>query len=332
VPLVSPSFAAPAVFPEVHDRGVAYLTEHFGVRVREYPTTRELGASPADRARDLMDAFSDNEVGAVMATIGGDDQIRVLAHLDADRMTASPKRFIGYSDNTNLHNFLFFAGVASFHGGSTLVHLARAGGPHPVSMESLRWALFGAGERTIEPQPTFSDVSPEWNDLATLDAETPRTEDPGWTWSGSTRSVTGPSWGGNMEVLVWQLGAQRWMLENSAYDGCVLILETSEEMPSATEVTRALRVMGERGLLQQFPAIVVAKPKAWNHSRRLSAPDREQFRNDQRDAVLDSIDQYNPDAVLVIGPDFGHTDPQFVLPYGGSLTIDGDARLMLATY
>ena len=30
--------------------------------------------------------------------------------------------------------------------------------------------------------------------------------------------------------------------------------------------------------------------------------------------------------------DFGHTDPQWVLPYGGLLTIDGPARRITAHY
>ena len=34
----------------------------------------------------------------------------------------------------------------------------------------------------------------------------------------------------------------------------MLFLETSEEMPSANEVYRILRNMGERGLLERFPA------------------------------------------------------------------------------
>lgn len=192
--------------------------------------------------------------------------------------------------------------------------------------------MFGAGPQVISPQSTFSDHSPEWRDLSTLEVATERAADPGWTWAGPATRITGPSWGGNLEVLMWQLGAQRWMLDVNAYEGCVLLLETSEEMPSATEVSRSLRVMGERGLLQQFPAVVVAKPKAWHHDRRTTVGERTTFRDDQRDAVLDTLAQYNPDAVVVIGPDFGHTDPQYVLPYGGTITVDGGQRVIVATY
>lgn len=74
-----------------------------------------------------MLAFEDDSITAVMATIGGDDQITVLRHLDPARMLAHPKRFLGYSDNTNLSNWLWFLGVGGVYGGSTSVHL----GPGP---------------------------------------------------------------------------------------------------------------------------------------------------------------------------------------------------------
>jgi muramoyltetrapeptide carboxypeptidase LdcA involved in peptidoglycan recycling len=41
---------------------------------------------------------------------------------------------------------------------------------------------------------------------------------------------------------------------------------------------------------------------------------------------------YNPDAVFVYGPDFGHTDPQSVLPYGGSMTVDGTSQRISVQY
>jgi len=41
---------------------------------------------------------------------------------------------------------------------------------------------------------------------------------------------------------------------------------------------------------------------------------------------------YHPDAMLVYGPDFGHTDPQYVLPYGGRMTVDGPSRRIIAHY
>jgi muramoyltetrapeptide carboxypeptidase LdcA involved in peptidoglycan recycling len=76
--------------------------------------------------------------------------------------------------------------------------------------------------------------------------------------------VEGPTWGGNLEILSWLLMADRCVQPNSSYRGAVLLIETSEELPSATEVYRILRNIGERGLLRQFAAIMVGRAKAWS--------------------------------------------------------------------
>jgi muramoyltetrapeptide carboxypeptidase LdcA involved in peptidoglycan recycling len=48
--------------------------------------------------------------------------------------------------------------------------------------------------------------------------------------------------------------------------------------------------------------------------------------------VLRALAAYHPAAMAVFGVDFGHTDPQWVLPYGGRLTVDGPARRIIAHY
>lgn len=332
IAVVSPSWAGPGVFPEVHEMGLRVLRETFQLDVVEYPSTRHVGSSARERARDVMSAFADPSIRAVMASIGGSDQITVLAHLDPQVFLENPKLFIGYSDNTNLLNWLWRLGIASYHGGSTLVHLARPGGVHPVFIESLRRALFTSETVDIEPVESFTDLQCEWEDLSTLVKPLPSTPESGWFWHNATKIVTGPSWGGNLEILHWNLAANRWILPNEEYEGCVLLLETSEEMPSSDEVFRMLRDAGERGLLAQFPAVVVAKPKAWHTGAMLNEEERAVFRDDQREAVLHALSIYNPEAMAVFGPDFGHTDPQYVVPYGGQMTIDGPSKRISASY
>lgn len=60
----------------------------------EFPTTRQLGATAEERAADLNAAFADPTIRAVLATIGGDDQITVTHRLDAGLVRADPKIFI----------------------------------------------------------------------------------------------------------------------------------------------------------------------------------------------------------------------------------------------
>src|ERR1022692_4049595 len=139
VAVVSPSTACPGMFPAVHEIGMRVLRDDLGLEPVEYPTTRQVGATPQARARDLMAAFADPSIRAVLATIGGDDQITVLPFLDPEVVQADPKPFAGYSDNTNLLNWLWNLGIVGYHGGSTMVHLARPGGTHPVSVDRRAW-------------------------------------------------------------------------------------------------------------------------------------------------------------------------------------------------
>lgn len=332
VAVLSPSFAAPAIGPAVHELAMRRIQDELGLVPVEYPTTRRLGATPEDRAADLHAAFADPSIRAVFATIGGDDSITVVPHLDPAVFRADPKPYFGYSDNTNVLNWLWFHGIPSYHGGSTQVHLGRAAALHPISVGSLRAALFDSGEVEVSAAEEFSEDEIDWNDPARLTWVAPTSPSDGWFWHRPDRVVTGPTWGGNLEILNWTLAVSRFVRPVEDYAGYVLMLETSEELPPAEEVFRILRNMGERGLLAQFPALLMGRPKAsFLHDVR-TAEQRVEYRAGQRAAVLRAFAAYNPDAMIVFDVDLGHTDPQWVLPYGGEMTVDGPNRRVIAHY
>ena len=52
---------------------------------------------------------------------------------------------------------------------------------------------------------------------------------------------------------------------------------------------------------------------------------RARYSDDQRAAVLRAMTEYAPEATVVFNVDFGHTDPQLVLPIGGRVRIDWDS-------
>src|SRR4051812_7225370 len=201
VAVVSPSYAAPASYPELHEQAMRRLQEDIGVEPVEFPTTRRLNAPAADRAADLMAAWADPDIRAVLATIGGDDQITVLPHLDPKPFLADPKPFLGYSDNTNLLNWLWTHGVPAFHGLSVMVQLGRGGGVEPATVESVRAALFTGGDLEIRPVDAFSDEEVEWTDPASLTRSPEPYPSPGRVWHQGDRVVTAPTWGGNLEIL-----------------------------------------------------------------------------------------------------------------------------------
>src|SRR5215218_1213587 len=91
VAVLSPSFAAAGAFPAVHEQALRRLTEVTGLIPVEYPTTRTIGASAQARAADVNAAFADPDIRALLAVLGGEDQITVVPHLDPDSATRDPK-------------------------------------------------------------------------------------------------------------------------------------------------------------------------------------------------------------------------------------------------
>jgi muramoyltetrapeptide carboxypeptidase LdcA involved in peptidoglycan recycling len=332
VAVLSPSFAAPGFAPEVHEQAMRRLVELTGLQPVEYPTTRRLGASAQDRAADLDDAFADPSIRAVLATVGGEDQITVVPHLDPALVRADPKPFLGYSDNTNLLSWLWGNGVAGFYGGSTQVHLGPGPAVDDVHLRSLRAALL-TGERLEVVEPGESeDVGRDWKDPAALTEHGDREPTEPWTWAGPARSVTGRTWGGCAEVVQWLLTAGRFPDDPSVLRGGVLLLETSEELIPARELGWIVRSLGERGLLAEVDAVMVARPPTSDLERRPTRQERADRRAEQRDVAVGTVQRYNPEAVVVVGVPFGHTRPQWILPYGGHVTVDGAAQRVWADY
>ncbi|HMZ23174.1 MAG TPA: LD-carboxypeptidase, partial [Blastocatellia bacterium] len=91
-------------------RGVAEL-ERLGFRARHradiLDKARYTAGSDARRAEELMQAFADPEIKAVWAARGGYGVMRILPLLDEALLRANPKIFIGYSDMTALHLYLY---------------------------------------------------------------------------------------------------------------------------------------------------------------------------------------------------------------------------------
>lgn len=332
IAVLSPSFAAAGAFPAVHEQAMHRLSEVTGLTPVEFPTTRQVGASPQARAADINAAFADPAIRAILSVIGGEDQITVIPHLDASLARRDPKPFLGTSDNTNLHHWLWANGVASFYGGSSQVHLGPGPGVDEIHARSLRAALL-TGETIELTEPGESeDYGIDWGDPRALTHFGEREPAEPWTWHGPARSVTGRTWGGCIEVIQWILAAGRFPFDPDVLHGGVLVIETSEELPPAREVGWILRSLGERGILAAVGAVLAARPPVSDFTRRPPAGERAGLRAEQRDVIVDVVGRYNPEAVVCTGIPFGHTRPQWIIPHGGVITVDGAARRVIADY
>ena len=308
------------------------LAEVTGLVPVEYPTTRAIGASAQARAADINAALADPSIRGILASVGGEDQITVIPHLDSRLPRADPKPFLGTSDNTNLHQWLWANGVASFYGGSSQVHLGPGPGVDDVHARSLRAALTTGGSLEVTDPGESEDVGIDWADPRALESSGEREVTEPWAWDGPTRSVTGRTWGGCLEVLQWILTAGRFPFDAAVLEGGVLLLETSEELLPAREVGWIVRSLGERGILGAAAAVLLARPPVSDFNRRPAREERSRLRAEQRDVVVELVARYNPQAVVCTGVPFGHTRPQWVLPHGGRVTVDGVKRRVHASY
>lgn len=108
VAIVSPASAAKL---ELVEAGAERLL-HFGYRPLLMPHALSRGplyyaGTAEQRVSDLHAAFADEEFDGLLCTRGGWGSAELLPRLDAELVRAHPKVFVGYSDHTSLHVWLW---------------------------------------------------------------------------------------------------------------------------------------------------------------------------------------------------------------------------------
>jgi muramoyltetrapeptide carboxypeptidase LdcA involved in peptidoglycan recycling len=148
VAVVTPCWGGPATFPARYEAGKRFLVDRFGLEVVE--TSHALAepdwidANPAARADDLMQAFYNPAIKGIIASIGGNDAVRLIPYIDLAVIRDNPKLFIGYSDLTVIHFGCLKAGLGTLHGPTVMSGFAENAGMSSLSMASFYRAAFEA--------------------------------------------------------------------------------------------------------------------------------------------------------------------------------------------
>lgn len=331
VAILSPSFAAPGKWPHVHELGLKRLKEVFGLVPVEFPATRKVGASGEERASDLISVFEDAEIKAVIASLGGDDQVTYIKNLPSAPFTKNPKSFFGFSDNTHFANFLWLQGIPSYYGGCLFTQFAMQKRMDEYTVDYLKKALFEEGEFEIIASDTYNDIGLGWDDESNLEKERIQEKNDGWFWNGEL-NAEGITWGGCIESIdeLLRHGVQIPALED--FEDVILIGETSEEMPEADNVFRVFRALGERGILGRVKGLLVGRPQAWYFNKQYTTEQKMEYRKTQRETIEKVFRQYNQTAPIVQNLDFGHTNPQIPFPYGKRVRIDSKNKKIFAEF
>lgn len=331
VAILSPSFAAPGKWPHVYELGLKRLKDIFGLVPVEFPTTRKIDATGEERSKDLISAFEDKEIKAVIATLGGNDQVTYIKNLPIAPFANNPKPFFGFSDNTHFANFLWLNGVPSYYGGALFTQYARQGRMDEFTIAYLKKAFFEQGEFEILASETYNDIGLGWDDPENLKKERIYERNEGWCWDGS-EDVQGVTWGGCLESIdeLLRHGVQIPALDE--WKNIVLMTETSEEIPSSDYVFRVYRALGERGLLAQIKGVLVGRAKAWEFDKQNSTEEKREYREEQYKTIIRVVRSYNPTVPIIQNLNFGHTDPQVSLPYGKRVRIDSVNKKIFAEF
>lgn len=324
VAAITLSWGGPGTFPHRYEAGKRQLQDEFGLRVIETPNALRdddwLHSNPKARADDLMNAFADPSIKAIISTIGGDDSIRLLPYLDLGVLGSNPKIFLGYSDTTITHLACFKAGLISLYGPSMMAGFAENGGMFPYMVDSVRRSLFSSAP-IGEIQPNMDGWTSEildWANPANQSRRRKRIPSTGWKFMQGTGVRQGHLIGGCLEVLDFLRGTDFWP-DASAWQNAILFLETSEEAPPPNILKYSLRTYAAMGILKKLSGILFARPGGD------IAP--EQFM--EYDRVLHQVvtqEEGLSELPIITHMDFGHTDPMFILPYGVKAEIDCDSQ------
>ncbi|PSR55902.1 LD-carboxypeptidase [Adhaeribacter arboris] len=303
-------------------QGKKQLQQTFGLQVVETANALKsaefLAKNPQVRAQDLMEAFADSSIKAIISNIGGEDSIRTLPYTDLAIIKANPKIFLGFSDTTVTHWACYKAGLTSFYGTSLLVGFAENGGMHPYQIADIQRTLFS----TLPIGPVWPNGSgwtsehQDWNDLALQGVKRKLNPNRGWNYLQGRGQVQGRLLGGCVEVLEFLKGTDFW-LSPAEWQGAILFLETSEESMEPVYFRRILRNYAAQGIFQKISGLLVGRPYDNKYTAEYNQLLLEVIREEQGQDQLPIITEM----------DFGHTCPTFTLPYGVMAQIDGDRKI-----
>ncbi len=323
VALVSPSTGLPSVFPHVYREGLKNIQDIFGLNVKVMPNTladmESLYLHPQRRADDLNAAFADPLIKAVFITIGGDDSVRILEYLDLDVIRTNPKIIMGYSDATTLLTYLNQQGIVTFHGPAIMAGFAQLGAMPDDFTHHLRTLLMTSfDDYTYKPYGVYTQRYLDWNNPVNAGQVEPLQQDTiGWQWLQGEGRVQGHLFGGCIEVLEF-LKSTRYWPEPSFWDNRILFFETSEEAPPVHAIQRWLRNYGIQGVFQRISGIMFGRARDYTSEQKADLV--EMIHN------LLSVEFDCAELPVVANLDFGHTDPQWILPLGTLAEIDCSKR------
>lgn len=312
------------------DLGVKRL-EDMGLTVRFMPNALKgldhIENHPEDRAKDLLDAFSDPGIDMILCAIGGDDTFRLLPYLfenDELKNAVTDKVFLGFSDTTVNHLMLHKVGLKTFYGQSFLADVCELGPDmFPYSRKYFEELIKTGTISKIEPSDTWyeerTDFSPE-----AIGSVTASHKDHGFELLQGPHVFSGKILGGCIDSMYDFFDGERYtempvlcekyhlFPDAEDWKGRILLLESSEEKMSPEKYGKTLQYLKNAGVFGAVSGVIVGKPQD------------EVYYDEYKKLLTDVID--DPDLPIVYNINIGHAQPRCIIPFGVEATVDADAQ------
>jgi len=290
IAIIAPASAPPDL--KVIDRSVE-VVERLGFKHKLSAHVRKrrgfLAGTDRERASDLIKAFTDPEVNAVLCVRGGYGSARLLPLLDFEIIRANAKIFIGYSDITSLHcAFLRKANLVSFHGPMLNSDLIKKDIPD-FTLQSFRRVLMqGEPSGAIRQGYTKKSV---------------RIVCPG--------QASGPLLGGNLSVLCTTLGTPY----QPSFQNVILFIEDVDEVPYRFD--RMFTHLLNASLLQRVAGVAIGVNSNCTDPK---AAKLKEYRQTLADVLKERLLPLK--IPVVSGLPFGHVSFNATIPVGVRATLD----------
>jgi muramoyltetrapeptide carboxypeptidase len=310
--VVSPAAPMMAHIPVRAQRGEQALTSlgftvSYGKYAHSISEDGMTAGSARERAGDLMAAFEDPGVHAVLSSDAGMGTRDLLDYLDPAVFRDNPKPFIGTCDNVFVNQFLASIGLSSLYGCTLMAQLGEAGGAFPEVGDYLLQALARTAPLRCTPVPSRTGEFLNWFEPELEATVRERRVPGGWTWlrPGTARGVL---LGGEITALP-EL-AEKFSLD---FDTAVLFWHVAfhDNPPDM-----AFRELSEKADLTRLAGLIIGAhpsiaPAEWAGQ------------------VSDMVDETLPDisCPVVVNADIGNLCPCWTVPYGEEVVLDSSGTI-----
>ena len=314
------------------DIGLARLKD-YGVCVKFLPHALDglasLSAHPEHRAQDLLDAFRDPEIDAILCAVGGDDTYRLAPYLfDRDELknAVTKKPFLGFSDTTLNHFMLHKVGLRTFYGQAFLPDVCElAPEMLPYTKRYFEEFLKTGTIREVRPSDIWYESRQEFGPDQ-VGTGLPAHKNEGFELLQGPAQFEGEILGGCIDSMYemfsgWRYPdmpevCKRYGLFPSAGDwrGKILLLESSEECMPPETYKKALETLQAQGVFDAVSGVLVGKPMD------------EAYFDAYKKLLVGVI--ANKELPILCNINIGHALPRCILPFGVHARVDAVEQVL----